>query len=54
MLSNNLAVLVGTGVCCVVPLLSFAAGVVYARYGLPFAVRFGWQRSLLASDDELD
>lgn len=39
---NNLtATLVGAGLCCLVPLLSFLAGVYYARRGLPFV--FQWK-----------
>ena len=44
-MNSTLPVALGSFVCCIVPLLCFMAGMAYARYGLPFAVRFGWQRS---------
>ena len=43
-MSNTLAPVVGAVVCCVVPLATFVAGVMYARYGSPIAIRLGWQR----------
>jgi hypothetical protein len=33
------ATLAGAAICCVVPLLSFAAGIASERSGLPFGVR---------------
>lgn len=32
------SILLGTGVCCFVPFVTFLAGMYYARYGLPFQV----------------
>jgi hypothetical protein len=34
------AALAGTAICCVVPLLSFAAGISIERFGLPFGVQW--------------
>jgi hypothetical protein len=34
------AALAGTAICCVVPLLSFAAGIANERFGLPFGVQW--------------
>jgi hypothetical protein len=34
------ATLAGTAICCVVPLLSFAAGIYIERFGLPFRVQW--------------
>ena len=49
---NSVAVLLGTTLCCGVPLLSFALGVLYARRGLPFAVRYRWSRSYEGGEHE--
>ncbi len=43
-MSQSLAPVFGALVCCGVPLFSFMAGMMYARYGSPIAVRFGWRR----------
>lgn len=48
-MSQVLPSLLGVGICCVVPLMTFAAGVYYARYGLP--VSFRW-RGFGRPDDE--
>jgi hypothetical protein len=49
-MSNTIATLVGSGICCVVPVLAFTAGVYYARYGLPFVVR--WRGIARKGDEE--
>lgn len=44
------APILGAVVCCIVPLLAFAAGVYYARFGLPVAVQ--WRGVGRADEDE--
>lgn len=44
--------LIGALICCVVPLACFAAGVYYARFGLPFIFRWrGFNRITDADED---
>jgi hypothetical protein len=53
-MSGSLAApLVGALICCLVPLLSFAGGVLYARRGSPVSIRFGWQRDRLDNEGEV-
>jgi hypothetical protein len=40
-MENTLPTLLGLGVCCVVPLLSFGAGFYLAKYGSP--VQMAWR-----------
>jgi hypothetical protein len=45
-MNQALSYVVGAGVCCVVPMVMFFAGVYYAKYGLPFSVQWrGMQHS---------
>lgn len=39
-MNNVVATLLGVGICCIIPLATFFAGVYYARYGLPVAVQW--------------
>lgn len=48
-MNDIIAPILGTVICCIVPLLSFAAGVYYARYGLPVQLRW---RGIGRVDDE--
>lgn len=43
--STTLSALLGSGICCFVPLLSFFAGVWYARHGLPVSIQWRGFRS---------
>lgn len=49
-MGNITVTLFGVGICCIAPLAMFAAGVYYARFGLPLAVR--WRGFATQSDDE--
>lgn len=40
MTAQILPILLGSVICCVVPLASFAGGIYYGRFGLPFAVNW--------------
>lgn len=51
-MNTTMASLVGVGVCCVVPLLSFAAGIVYARFGVPVSIRWRGFAEKGSDDDE--
>lgn len=46
---NNLAPLLGAGICCIVPLICFAAGIYVERFGLPVSVRW---RGIARRDEE--
>jgi hypothetical protein len=50
-MSQTVSVLLGGVICCVVPLAAFGAGIYYARFGLPLAIRWrGFSRE--AAEDE--
>lgn len=48
-MNQTLSVLLGAGVCCFVPFMTFLAGMYYARYGLPVAITW---RGLHKSEEE--
>lgn len=50
-MNQTLATLLGTLICCINPLLCFAAGIYYARYGLP--VEISW-RGIRRKDDSTE
>lgn len=37
---NGVSTILGGVICCVVPILCFAGGVYYARFGLPFSIHW--------------
>lgn len=43
-MTNATATFIGLFLCMGVPGLSFLAGVGYAKYGLPFQIRWGWRK----------
>jgi hypothetical protein len=51
-MSQTVSTLLGGLICCVVPLATFGAGVYYARFGFPLAIRWrGFGRADTAEDE---
>ncbi len=52
-MNEIISVLFGVGVCCLIPIMSFATGIYYARFGLPVTLRWkGWGNS--DTDEEIE
>jgi hypothetical protein len=50
-MNSTVASLLGAFVCCIMPILSFAAGWYVSRHGSPLIIRW---RGLRDHDDEID
>lgn len=48
------AIVFGTGICCVIPLLALIAGVYIGRHGMPISIRWNGRRQRLADDGDAD